>query len=236
MVNGEGETEGTKKDKIVELLKKGYDRRALIDDFNFNERTVDVAIKEFKEKHGGVVEKQPNEVTGKHDLMKLGQKDMIAPESIVETLVLPQDGKTATVWKDGYLSCLYQVYGVARLLQILSAGQAEVVTSQLQLWQQARESSRDIALEAAHQTALEIGNSIDARVAEISKPAPSEKTIADRMLGPMADVMGQQMSRMFGGMFPGGQEQPPGSPPSLPSERWKYQDKRSEPQQKGGEQ
>ena len=100
----------------------------------------------------------------------------------------------------------------------------------------AKASSMDIALEAAHQTALEIGNSIDARVAEISKPAPSEKSIADRMLGPMADVMGQQMSRMFGGMFPGGQEQPPGSPPSLPSERWKYQDKRSEPQQKGGEQ
>jgi hypothetical protein len=226
---------GSKKQKLLELLGKGYERSQLINDLGYAERTVDEAIKEYRELHGDLPSKSaPVAKETRHELMKMGQKDMVAPESIVETLVLPQDGKTATVWKDGYLSCLYQVFGVARLLQVLSAGQAEVVTSQLQLWQQAKESSRDIALEAAHQTALEIANAIDAKVAQVSKPEPSERTIADRMLGPVADMMGQQMSRMFGGMLPGsGQGQMPGAPPSLPSERWKYQDKRSKSQTEG---
>lgn len=228
--------DGTIKQKLLELLGKGYERSQLINDLGYAERTVDEAIKDYRELHGELPSKSaPVAKETRHELMKIGQKDMVAPESIVETLVLPQDGKTATVWKDGYLSCLYQVYGVARLLQVLSAGQAEVVTSQLQLWQQAKESSRDIALDAAHQTALEIANAIDAKVAQASKPSSSEKTIADRMLGPVADMMGQQMSKMFGGMLPGGQEQIPGAPPSLPSERWKYQDKRSKSQKEGEE-
>ena len=226
----------TIREKLLELLGKGYERSQLINDLGYAERTVDEAIKEYKEKHGELPSKGAGAAVAKetrHELMKIGQKDMVAPESIVETLVLPQDGKTAVVWKDGYLSCLYQVFGVARLLQVLSAGQADVVTSQLQLWQQARESSKDIALDAAHQTALEIANAIDAKIAQAGKSESSEKTIADRMLGPVADMMGQQMSRMFGGMMPGGQNQAPGDQPSLPSERWKYQDKRSESQKEG---
>ena len=230
----EGQNE-TIKQKLLELLAKGYQRGQLINDLGYAQRTVDEAIREYKEKHGEL----PSKETGpskeiKHELMKLGQKDMVAPESIVETLVLPQDGKTASVWKDGYLSCLYQVFGVARLLQVMSAGQADVVTSQLQLWQQARESSKDIALDAARQTALEIANVIDDKVSQATRPASSEKSLADRMMGPVADMMGQQMSKMFGGMMLGGQGQPPGAAPTLPSERWKYQDKRSQTQEEGG--
>ena len=35
--------------KIIELLGKGYTRSQLIKDFNFAERTVDNAIKQYKE-------------------------------------------------------------------------------------------------------------------------------------------------------------------------------------------
>ena len=40
-------------------------------------------------------------------------------------------------------------------------------------------------------------------VQRIPKPEapPSEPTIADRMLGPMADIAGKQMANMFGRMF-----------------------------------
>ena len=230
----EGQNE-TIREKLLHLLAKGYQRGQLINDFGYAERTVDEAIREYREKHGEPPKESGAGKAIKHELMKLGQKDMVAPESIVETLVLPQDGQTATVWKDGYLSCLYQVFGVARLLQVLSAGQADVVTSQLQLWQQARESSKDIALDAAHQTALEIANVIDEKVSQATRPAPSEKSLADRMMGPVVDMMGQQMSRMFSGMMPGGQAQPPGAAPTLPSERWKYQDRRSQSPEEGGE-
>jgi len=41
--------EETIKDRVIGLLKKGYTRSQLINDFNFAERTVDGAIKEYKE-------------------------------------------------------------------------------------------------------------------------------------------------------------------------------------------
>ena len=37
----------TIKDKILELLQRGYARSQLINDFDFAERTIDSAIKEF---------------------------------------------------------------------------------------------------------------------------------------------------------------------------------------------
>lgn len=79
--------------------------------------------------------------------MKLGSKDTIPPEAIVDALIFPRDGATIAVWKDGYASCLWQVIGIARLLQVLSAGQADIVTSQLQLWREAKEGSRELAQE-----------------------------------------------------------------------------------------
>ena len=43
----------TIKDRILSLLGKGYTRIQLIKDFGFADRTVDNAIKEYKEQHGG---------------------------------------------------------------------------------------------------------------------------------------------------------------------------------------
>ena len=41
--------DGSVKDRIIGLLRKGYARSQLITDFDFAERTVDSAIKEYKE-------------------------------------------------------------------------------------------------------------------------------------------------------------------------------------------
>jgi hypothetical protein len=146
-------------------------------------------------------------MAGKHELMKLGARDVIPPESIVDAMVFPKDGSALEVWKQGYSSCLWQVLGVARLLQVLSAGQADIVTSQLQLWQEARGSSKEMAQEAAHQaaneTAEQLAQYLDRKLEKAKEPAPAAETptIADRMLGPMADVAGKQMASMFGNMF-----------------------------------
>ena len=43
----------TIKSRIMALLQKGYIRGQLISDFSFAERTVDGAIKEYKEQEGG---------------------------------------------------------------------------------------------------------------------------------------------------------------------------------------
>jgi len=161
---------------------------------------------------------------GKHELMKLGSKDTIPPEAIVDALIFPRDGQTIAVWKDGYASCLWQVIGIARLLQVLSAGQADIVTSQLQLWREAKEGSRDIAQEAAHQAALEVAQHIEQRLPK-TQATSGETTIADRMLGPMADMAGKYLASFFEKMFGMGMPGQPGQGTSysVPS-GWEYQD------------
>jgi len=204
----------TVKERIIELIGKGYRRSQLINDFGFAERTVDEALREYRERYG----EPPGEGgvparADKHELMKLGQRDMVAPESIVDTLVLPQDGKTAVAWKDGYLSCLYQVYGVARLLQILSAGQADIVTSQLQLWREARESNRDIAVEAAHSAVGQVLGYIDQKLPKGPPPKDVSEMITKR-LDKMWDLMDHMMEqRMF-----------PGYEANKPPEGWEYRE------------
>jgi hypothetical protein len=159
----------------------------------------------------------------KHELIKLGSKDTIPPEAIVDALIFPRDGATIAVWKDGYASCLWQVIGIARLLQVLSAGQADVVSTQLQLWREAKEGSRDLAQEAAHQAALEVAQHIEQRLPR-EKATSGEPTIAERMLGPMADMAGKQLASIFERMFGMGMPGQPGQGTySVPS-GWEYQD------------
>jgi hypothetical protein len=48
----EKQQDDTIKSRIIGLLQKGYNRARLIDDFSFAERTVDSAIKDYKEQGG----------------------------------------------------------------------------------------------------------------------------------------------------------------------------------------
>jgi transposase len=48
--------DSTIKERIIGLLRKGYSRSQLINDFNFAERTVESAIKEYKEQQGDEAE------------------------------------------------------------------------------------------------------------------------------------------------------------------------------------
>lgn len=215
----------TIKEKILELLAKGYRRSQLINDLDFAERTVDEAIKEYRERHGELPADGAVSVReGKHELMKIGQKDMVAPESIVETLILPQDGKTAVVWKDGYLSCLYQVFGVARLLQVLSAGQADIVTSQLQLWREARESNKEIAFEAAQSAVSQAIGYIDQKLPKGPPPKDTSELIT-RRIDKMWDMMEHMMEQRL----------MPGYAANKPPEGWEFENRSGAGSQTAGQ-
>jgi len=54
-------------------------------------------------------------------------------------------------------------------------------------------------LEAAHQAAMQIAGFIDQKIPKAE--STGEPSIADRMLGPMADMAGRQMASMFERMF-----------------------------------
>jgi hypothetical protein len=207
-------------EEIRSYISRGYNFEQLTKMLGFNPRSV---RREMARMLPPASEQEPAAREGKHELMKLGQRDMVAPESIVETLILPRDGETALVWKDGYLSCLYQVFGVARLLQVLSAGQADIVTSQLQLWREARESNRDIALEAAHSAVSQAMSYIDQKLPKAPPPKDMSEMITKR-LDKMWDLMDHMMEQR---MFPGYQA-------NKPPEGWEYREVPASPAPQGG--
>jgi hypothetical protein len=70
----------TIKSRLLELLQKGYSRNQLINDLNFAERTVDNAIKEFKELYGGE-ENSTSAPSGRDSGLALRkEKESVLPE------------------------------------------------------------------------------------------------------------------------------------------------------------
>jgi hypothetical protein len=64
-----------------------------------------------------------------------------------------------------------------------------------------------------------MANFLDSKIANIPKPQES-KSIADRVLGPAADMMGQMMGNLFKSFIPGGQGAQ-GGQPSM-ADGWEY--------------
>ena len=83
----------------------------------------------------------------------------------------------------------------------LAAAQTQTTETQLKVLREAKSESKEVAQGAAHQTALAIANYIDQKIPKGDTSGGS--TIADRMLGPMADMAGKQIANMFGRMFGG---------------------------------
>jgi len=223
------------KDEINRLLDEGYSVKQIID-LGFKRRTVyHYAKKRVKPENEPTSGSNTTAVgqasKGKYDMMKLGSKDVIPPEAVLDVLRLPQNGDAVEVWRRGVLDGVGILLLGARYAQLTAAGQAEIVKNQLDIMREAKEGSRDIAREAAQETAMEMANLI---VQRIPKPEPSseEPSMASRMLGPMVDLAGKQMANMFGKMFggmlgmnPQGQTEE-GQPPSpqMPS-GWEYENK-----------
>jgi len=194
------------KAEINRLLDEGYSVKQIID-LGFKRRTVYHYAKKRvtpeNEPTAGIGTTAVGQAgKGKYDMMKLGSKDVIPPEAILDVLRLPQNGEAVEVWRGGVLDGIGILLLGARYAQLTTAGQAEAVKNQLDILREAKEGNKDIAREAAHETAMEMANLI---VQKIPKPESSseEPSMASRMMGPMADVAGKQMANMFGKMFGG---------------------------------
>ncbi len=101
---------------------------------------------------------------GKQELIKLGSKDVIPPEAVLDVLHLPRNGDAVEVWRRGVLDGVGMLLLGARYAQLTAAGQAEIVKSQLDIMREAKESSKDIAQEAAHQAALQVASFIEQKI------------------------------------------------------------------------
>jgi len=216
------------KTEINHLLDEGYSVKQIIE-LGFKRRTAyhyaKLRVKpENEPASGSDTTAVGSNGKGRHDMIKLGSKDVIPPEAVMEVLHLPQNGDAVEVWRRGVLDGVGILLLGARYSQLTAAGQAEIVKNQLDIMREAKDNNKDIARQAAQETAIEMANLI---VQKIPKPEPSsqEPNIADRMLGPMADMAGKQMANMFGKMFgfnPEGQND--GEQPQMPS-GWEYEDK-----------
>lgn len=193
------------KTEINRLLDEGYSVKQIIE-LGFKRRTAYYyAKKRLKPENESVTEADTSTGTnrtgkGRYELTKLGSKDVIPPEAVLEVLRLPQNGDAVEVWRRGVMDGVGMLLLGARYSQLTAAGQAEIVKNQLDIMREAKEGNKEIAREVAQQTAIEMANLI---VQKIPKPDSSsgETSIADRMLGPMADMAGKQMANMFGRMF-----------------------------------
>lgn len=217
------------KAEIIKLLDEGYSVKQIID-LGFNRRTAYHYAKQRTkpENPSPQAGDQTNETGGKtrQEIIKLGAKDTIPPEAVLEVIHLPQNGDAVEVWRRGVLDGVGMLLLGARYAQLTAAGQAEIVKSQLDVMQEAKDSGRDIAHEAAQQTAMQMVNYLDER---LPKPEPktaeknSDANIAGKMFGPMADMFGKQMAsvlaRSFGGMLGG---QPVENIQSQVPEGWQF--------------
>jgi len=217
------------KDEINRLLDEGYSVKQIID-LGFKRRTAyHYAKKRVKPENEPASGNDTTAVgqasKGRYDMMKLGSKDVIPPEAVLDVLRLPQNGDAVEVWRRGVLDGVGILLLGARYAQLTAAGQADIVKNQLDIMREAKEGSKDIAHEAAQETAMEMANLI---IQRIPKPEPqsTEPSMANRMLGPMVDLAGKQMANMFGGMLgmnPQGQTDE-GQPPSPPMPSgWEYE-------------
>ena len=191
------------KEEINKLLDEGYSVKQIID-LGFKRRTVyHYAKQRMNPENAAVVGSgQANGTGGKtrQEMLKLGSKDVIPPEAVLEVIHLPRNGDAVEVWRRGVLDGVGMLLLGARYAQLTAAGQAEIVKSQLDIMQEAKESGRDIAQEAAKQTAIHVVNYLDERLPkaeDTTKEKAGGLSIPERMFGPIAEMFGKQMANMF---------------------------------------
>ena len=198
--------EQSTKDRIIGLLRKGYARSQLIADFNFAERTVDSAIKAYRElrcddpgsitnDNNAAYHQNPSRGSLEALPVKIGAKDMIPPEVALEHIRL-QDGD----YKKGFTDGMAVLILAARYNQILAGAQAEATESQLKILREVKGVSDEVAQQAAQEAAAGV-----AAYFEREKPwlAASPNPMASMMVELMKPLLQNMMSR-FMPAVPGG--------------------------------
>jgi hypothetical protein len=211
----EKQQDETIKSHIIGLIQKGYTRSQLINDFDFAERTVDSAIKNYKEQEGGEVAKDPSSSPGKDNTLALHkERESVLPEWLETNVAEIFDGNirdrkifTAgmSVPMMGLRMFTETVKPLTDLLATFQKGQAEAARAM-------QGSSYDTAQMAAQQVLSQampqiLGTMKNQSVNTSPDPVGSMMT---RLIEPHLQNM---MSSMMGGFMRPGQN--PGMRPGM---------------------
>ena len=219
----EKQQDDTIKGRIIGLLQKGYTRGQLINDFSFTERTVDSAIKDYKEQGGNEAgePKKIEEFDPKALALpaKLDIKQVIVPEYLIKHLSFVDGGQRQT-----FIDALL-VYEAARrsvmediiIIQGLASAQAQITDTQLKVLREAKSESKEVAKVAAEEAAWRVGQQVQEVARQAARPE-SPNPIASMLSQTMQPYLSQAFAQMFG-MFggfgvPGGMAQPSASQPT----------------------
>ncbi len=146
---------------------------------------------------------------GKQELTKVGAKDVIPPEAILDVIHLPRNGDAVEVWRRGVLDGVGILLLGARYSQLTAAGQAEVIKNQLDILREARESGMEMAQQAATEAAAGVAArimaNIDQRFSQMQERKKDIAEVQDPMKGLIARTMESLMNRLTGQMLGGGQ-------------------------------
>jgi hypothetical protein len=213
----EKQQDDTIKGRIIALLQKGYSRGQLINDLSFAERTVDSAIKDYKEQGGSETDepKKGDDFDPKALALpaKLDIKQVIVPEYLIKHLSFVDGGQRQT-----FIDALL-VYEAARrsvmediiIIQGLASAQAQITDTQLKVLREAKSDSKEVARAAADEAAWRVGQQVQEVARQASKPE-SPNPMASMFSQTIQPYFSQALSQMFG-MFggfgmPGGMAQP----------------------------
>ena len=224
----EKQQDDTIKGRIIGLLQKGYTRGQLISDFSFAERTVDSAIKDYKEQGGSEADepKKIEEFDTKALALpaKLDIKQVIAPEYLIQHLSFVDGGQRQT-----FIDALL-VYEAARrsvmedivIIQGLASAQSQITDTQIKLLREAKSDSKEVAHAAAEEAAWRVGQQVQEVARQAAKPE-SPNPMASMFSQTIQPYFSQALSQMFGmfggfgapgGMMPSPGGQPAQAPPS----------------------
>jgi len=221
----EKQQDDTIKGRIIGLLQKGYTRGQLITDLNFAERTVDSAIKDYKEQEGSEVDdsKKINEFDTKALALpaKLDIKQVIAPEYLIKHLSFV-NGDQRQTFIDAllvYESARRSVMEDILIIQSMASAQAQITNTQLKVLREAKSESKDVA-QAAAEAAWRVGQQVQEVARQAARPE-SPNPMASMFSQTMQPYLSQALTQMFGifGGFgvPGGMGQPSvGQPTQAP--------------------
>jgi len=204
--------------KIRQLHDLGYSNTQIHQEFGFKKSTVYRVCPVRPAKPRGNNEISDQRVPGRA-LMKIGGKDVIPPEAVLEVIHLPSNGQDVQTWRQGVLDGVGLMLLGARYAQLTSAAQAEILTNQIKIMEESRKGSIDAAREAAMQAAAQVGAQVLPRIDQLSaQVSGGENPMAGLMMTlmqPAFQQAAQQLARLFGAtQMPGmpgqqSQEQPP---------------------------
>ncbi len=182
-------------EKIRQLFALGFSRRQLEKELGFPKATVYTTLPVKPEAEPASSKAVPQ--TKGYELMKIGTKDMIPPEQALRDIRL-QDGD----YKLGFVDGMGVLIMAARYNQILAASQAETLSNQLKIMEEARKGSAEVAQEAAARAAASVGAQIMPEVEALKTQiaASGQNPMASMMMTLMMPSM-QQAAQQLAGLF-----------------------------------